>query len=278
MTFRLALAGAVLAFSSVSLAAQQPCSLKTVGAGRSVESVYRTTPCVWTPTSPVMTGAAITSIKSNPSGAELVLNGAVVAKTPVLLVLEQIGDRSKNFVLALRKHGYEDETISVTDGDVLFVELHQKQAGESQPTTSPSVRSAAIVNKPSSIRQRPCSSRAWINAFQPEQPVFPKQSDLCPVDLGRPLFTREGTLACPTPEAMLYATSAMEHGWMSAGDLGGIDNPVPMTRPGQQVSAEYFGCTIFHAGIAVTLTEETSPLLSDPKTSIGWVSARNLRN
>jgi len=128
------------------------------------------------------------------------------------------------------------------------------------------------------VVQHKCPSPPWRNAFHPGQAVFPKADDVCPADMERPLLTREGTLACPTPEAMLYASSAMDHGWRYAGQIGGIDDPKPASI-GQAVSAGYYGYLIYHQDQAVKLKSESSPMARGTvSTDIGWINISNFKN
>jgi hypothetical protein len=107
-----------------------------------------------------------------------------------------------------------------------------------------------------------CDSRAWINANAPEKPVFPKPSDVCPADFKKPLFTREGTLACPTQQKFDAAFNAMRYGWADP-------------RTGRPLSAQGFGCRILPDGIAVKLFGQT---FSEAQTNEGWMHQNNLRN
>jgi hypothetical protein len=131
---------------------------------------------------------------------------------------------------------------------------------------------ASAQGSPSDVQNR-CGYRAWINAFHPEQPVFPKSTDRCPADESNALFTREGTLACSTLEGFQLAYNAMEHGWSYVPTAG-----VP-TQPGEYsgmpVSPEHFGCAIYHDGVAVQISREN---FSAAETNIGWVARVNLRN
>src|ERR1041384_5402972 len=97
------------------------------------------------------------------------------------------------------------------------------------------------------VEQTRCSARAWTNAFNPEQPVFPKESDVCPADEKKPLFSREGTLVCETREGLLLASNAMRHGW-HYGSTAGIPD-LPGSYTDSATEAEYFGCSILHDGI-----------------------------
>lgn len=132
--------------------------------------------------------------------------------------------------------------------------------------------SGAAQNSASDVHNR-CDYRAWINAFQPEQPVFPKSTDRCLADESKALFTREGTLACSTLDGFELAYNSMEHGWTyvptagvpaKAGEYSGMPTP-----------PEHFGCTIYHDGVAVQISREN---FSAAETTIGWIARVNLRN
>ena len=85
-----------------------------------------------------------------------------------------------------------------------------------------------------------------------------------------PLFTREGTLACPTLDAFHVAYNAMTHGWRYVPTAGIFK----LALPGQPVTPQAFGCAIYHDGVAVQITRKT---FSEAETNIGWVSQINLR-
>jgi len=121
-------------------------------------------------------------------------------------------------------------------------------------------------------RQSRCENRAWVNAFHPEEGVFPGPLDLCPADETRPLFTREGTLACPTADLFNTAFNAMESRWRFVPTPGAADLGL---TPGQVVSAESMGCSIYHDGIALQIRQETFSLA---ETNLGWTSRSYLRN
>jgi hypothetical protein len=265
---------------TASATAQDPrlCSMKTVGTGMNAESALKVVPCVWTPSLTGLGGYALTSIKSNPSGADVLIDGVVLAKTPTTLILKQRGDSSKSVMLELRKDGYEGGFISAGDRGSLFIELRPSQSGGMQGAATTANPSAPIRSNVPAVAQRRCPTRAWTNAFQPEVPVFPKATDLCPADEGKPLFTREGTLGCPSPQALLYAASAMDHSWRYAGQIAAVDSPVPAPPTGQSVSAAYYGCTIYHDGTALVVGSETSSFTSAVKTNVGWLFPENLRN
>lgn len=101
------------------------CSLAKGAYG---QPVYATTPCNFSlATSQAVRGSAITSIKSIPSGATLLIDGEAVSETPATLVLQQQGDRGVSFTVLFKKDGYEGGAISVRDGDVLLIELAPKR-------------------------------------------------------------------------------------------------------------------------------------------------------
>ena len=119
-----------------------------------------------------------------------------------------------------------------------------------------------------------CSNRAWNDAFHPNAPVHPAAYDTCPANIDSALFTREGTLACPTPDMLSAAFNAMENNWHLVASAG-----IPMTYQGagRVVGPAYFGCSIYHDGIPVT-----RPALQNGGgyyvSPIGWVPSGNLRN
>lgn len=120
--------------------------------------------------------------------------------------------------------------------------------------------------------QMQCVKRAWINAFNPAHPVFPKSTDRCPAILSRPVFTREGALACDTRDGLMAASNAMRHGWTFI-PTAGVESIRAQT--GEQVSPETFGCRIYHDG---TPTAVESTTFADAKTGLGWISQSHLRN
>ena len=96
-------------------------------------------------------------------------------------------------------------------------------------------------------------------------------------DQTQPMFTREGTLACPTIDTLNMATNAMNHGWHyvpTAGVSPGL-GLVAKLLTGQPLSAESFGCVVYHDGFAVQISAVT---FSDVQTNLGWLSKASLRN
>lgn len=117
----------------------------------------------------------------------------------------------------------------------------------------------------------------WENAFSPGR-VIPKKTDKCPADLKKPVFTREGTLACPSEDAYGQAADAMRHGWKrmqpwSSVPHGRYSKHKPLQV--EWVSAQTFGCTIYHDGTAVTITGTSFALAA---TNLGVLHKNNLRN
>jgi hypothetical protein len=117
-----------------------------------------------------------------------------------------------------------------------------------------------------------CEGRAWVNAFHPEEATFPGPLDLCPADETRPLFTREGTLTCPTIDVFDTAFKAMERGWRFVPTEGAPNSGLSR---GQVVSAESLGCSVYHDGTALQIRQETRGLA---ETNLGWTSRSYLRN
>lgn len=118
-----------------------------------------------------------------------------------------------------------------------------------------------------------CGSRPWVNAFHPERPVVAAKDDVCPPDLKLPLFTREGTLACPSENMYTLAFNAMMKNWHYAATAG--INPPPGARIRGRVSPETFGCSIHNDGDSA---KSTGSIYGMVRTSIGWVRINNLRN
>jgi hypothetical protein len=120
-----------------------------------------------------------------------------------------------------------------------------------------------------------CSSTDWSDAFHPNEPVHPIATDVCPANIDEALFTREGTLACPTVDMLSAAFNAMEANWHLVASAG-----IPMTYrgTGRAVGPEFFGCSVYHDGVPVarpTLQNGSSAYNVAP---LGWVFRGNLRN
>jgi hypothetical protein len=120
--------------ASMQLYADQPCSLKTVkvqmGFDTINQQVYDPLPCVLTD----KTGSASdnttprTSLDSIPQGADIIINGVVIAETPAILILEQHYTQTP-FIIFFRKDGYSGGSITVKSFFAGKVQL--------QPTSSP---------------------------------------------------------------------------------------------------------------------------------------------
>lgn len=101
-------------------------------------------------------------------------------------------------------------------------------------------------------------------------------------DTGKPLFTRNDTLICPSWEALQYAVNARREGWTRSNYLLGVVDPSantsgPQVHVGEPVSAEYYGCTISKDGLPVQILENSWTGVG-PKTSLGWLITEDLRN
>jgi hypothetical protein len=117
-----------------------------------------------------------------------------------------------------------------------------------------------------------CPSRAWVNAFHPEQAVFPKPTDNCPADLKKPAFTREGALACSSPEMLSAASNAMNRGWRYVPTAG---VQISGFAPGATVSPESFGCRAYHDAVPVKALHIS---FATAETDLGWLSVTHIRN
>ena len=112
-----------------------------------------------------------------------------------------------------------------------------------------------------------------INAFHPETQVI---APSCAVDLHAPLETREGAIACQDEAGLIEAGNAMAHGWRYVASAGLNLHSFAI---GERVSAQAFGCDIFHDGERVSiLPNRTANQPASVPTSIGWVSISTLQN
>jgi hypothetical protein len=73
-----------------------------------------------------MLGSTLTSIKTIPSGALLMIDGKIIGETPAILIFQQPGTFSQSFTVYVKKEGYEEGTVSVKDGSVMQVQLTRK--------------------------------------------------------------------------------------------------------------------------------------------------------
>jgi hypothetical protein len=104
--------------ASMQLYANQPCSLKTIQVQNGFETfkqqIYDPVPCSWS----FKTGFASdnttpqTHLDSIPQGADIIINGVVIAQTPATLILEQHYTQTP-FIIFFRKDGYEGGSITV---------------------------------------------------------------------------------------------------------------------------------------------------------------------
>ncbi len=92
------------------------------------QATYASTPCTesLSLTGAILQGVSLTSIKTIPAGAWLLMNGSVIAKTPAILVFQQPGSPLETFTLYVKKDGYEEGSLAVRDGDIVQVQLTRK--------------------------------------------------------------------------------------------------------------------------------------------------------
>jgi hypothetical protein len=263
-----------------------PCTLKTVKiagepnkdafhGGDYLATVYDPVPCVWTLNTPMPSYGtiALTSLDSSPQGADIVIDEKIIGKTPATLVLERTNTQ-KRFAVVFRKAGFKDAVGDITSGRGGKMPLVPEDASKELP---PEDLSKGDDLPP--IVQRRCGDKAWINAFAPGDSVH-SQDSLCPADRSRALFTREGTLACPSAETLdRLINTAMEYSWFiaptraeAASWLAGDHSP---ENTGQTKYLNSLGCTVYHDGTAVKIHEEDRGMAN---TNIGWVPEANLRN
>ena len=112
--------------------------------------------------------------------------------------------------------------------------------------------------------------------YKPLDPAAHKKLFL---DLGQPLFTKESAMACPTSQALLYASAAHARNWRYPGGLFGVDDPVrdanqDLPAMDSPVSADTWSCKMFASGISVVLQNvdpEHSGAGDAVQTNLGWV-------
>ncbi len=126
---------------------------------------------------------------------------------------------------------------------------------------------------PADSQSSGCNLGAWVNGYQPGVKVVPRPDDNCNVDYSRPLFTREGALACDTRDHFSLAYNSMTHGWRYAPSAGVADVDGFLT--GMPVTPEQLGCTIDHDGVPVHPLADGHGLY---QTDRGWIDAAALRN
>jgi len=122
-------------------------------------------------------------------------------------------------------------------------------------------------------KSKSCKVGAWTNAFDPQQKVIPQATDVCPADLDKPLYTREGALACVTDRALEQAEESMRDNWHYVPIIGAV-NKLDV-KPGDPVSAETFGCRIYHDGTPATLQSKGYGVL---QTDLGRIPKEDVRN
>lgn len=128
----------------------------------------------------------------------------------------------------------------------------------------------ALITR-SSPAMASCSSPNWLDQYRSLRTF---SVDDCPSsDFRKPLFTRVGTLVCPTRESFMLAYNARSHGWHFV-DSAGIPRP-PGAFSGMPVSPAYFACSIFSDGTAIQVFQSA---IGELQTNIGWLAPSDLRN
>jgi hypothetical protein len=94
------------------------------------------------------------------------------------------------------------------------------------------------------------------------------------LDVDRPLFTREGALACPSLNTYFLASEARDHGWVFVPVAGAQRIPKGMSA-GKPTSPETFQCTVYRDGVPAALTQRA---FGEFATNLGWIQKRDLRN
>ena len=116
-----------------------------------------------------------------------------------------------------------------------------------------------------------CLSPNWLDQYHSLRTF---SVDDCPsADLHKPLFTRIGTLVCPTRDSFMLAYNARSHDWHFV-DSAGIPRPVGASS-GMPVSPAYFSCSVYGDGTAIQLLEDA---FGEVQTNIGWLALNDLRN
>jgi len=132
---------------------------------------------------------------------------------------------------------------------------------------------SAMAQAAETSPSKSCRIGAWTNAFDPQHRVIPRAIDVCPADLAKPLYTREGALACMTDRNLQVALDSMRDNWRFVPGVG-APNTFDIT-PGTPVSAETFGCHIYHDGTPVSLQGKGYGVL---QTDIGHIPREDVRN
>jgi hypothetical protein len=271
--------------ASIQSYALVPCSLKTVKmrseplggapARDYLTTVYDPVPCVWSieKPSPSYGTIATTSLDSSPQGAEIVIDGKIIGKTPATIVLERTST-PKHFTVVFRKAGFKDAVGEIWAGRGGMMQLVREDASKELP---PEDLSKGDDLPP--IKQRMCMRNAWINAFALGESVH-SENYLCPADRSRALFTREGTLACPSFDTINpLINMAIEYSWFivptKAEAASWLAGDHSLENAGQIKYLNSKGCTVYHDGTAVKIHEENGSMAN---TNIGWVWEANLRN
>ena len=132
---------------------------------------------------------------------------------------------------------------------------------------------SAMAQSAETSASKSCKVGAWTNGFIPQQRVMPQAGDVCPADLDKPLYTREGALACVTDRTLEQAEESMRDNWRYVPVIGS-SNRLDI-KPGTPVSAETFGCRLYHDGTPVTLQNKGYGVL---QTDLGRIPKEDVRN
>ena len=123
----------------------------------------------------------------------------------------------------------------------------------------------------SSMAMASCNAPNWLDQYHSLRTF---SVDECPsADLHKSLFTRIGTLVCPTRESFMLAYNARARDWHFV-DSAGVPKP-PGASSGMSVSPDYFSCVIYGDGTAVQVLQNA---FGEAQTNIGWIAPNDLRN
>jgi hypothetical protein len=234
-------------------------------------TVYDPVPCIWTIDTPHATygATAVTTLDSVPQQADIVVDGIVIGKTPASIILE-VTNTQKDFIVTLRKAGYQDASGIMRSGRrakiKLILDNSQIQAEDDM--------SKGDDLPP--IKQKACDSNDWINAYALGKKNNPQPS-ICPGDRSRPLFTREGTIACQSIDTLRrLINTAWTYSWFTIPSREDAALWLAGIQPeGQVKHVISSGCRVYHDGTSVKIHEEDRGMAN---TNIGWVDENNLRN
>jgi len=84
---------------------------------------YTFVPCVILDLQHALHGVSLTSIKTSPPGALLMLNGNVIAQSPALVVFQQPGSFTATVTLHVSRNGFQEGDVSFKTSDVVQIQL-----------------------------------------------------------------------------------------------------------------------------------------------------------